>query len=316
MLSLTILGIVVTAGLGAWALRLSYRARYPGKITYIHESRISLFDSIVRNLPELTVLHHGAPIEENVVLLKGNFLNTGTKDVTEQMIYEPLTAALPDGHKWLSGQVTASSRAATAYIDSNDERVLTFAFNFLRSDEYIKFEGLVEVPSTAKRGDLSLCFDHGIVDTQKVGRAVTGESAYDVVLAFFLTTAALFFFVAVGILGGELLSPTTEIIYQVSNEQGNLVDVTIAPQATGILKVEGRDNPYFAESTVDAFFAECDCNPKVIREPRYVLESSVGGLILAIISVTILALMAIRRRQKRRISGLIAESTDGALRDT
>ena len=79
---LAIIGISATVVLGVYGIYLGFRTqRYPGRITFVKETCIGLFDSLVRNLPELSIQYDNEPVGENLVLLKGFILNTGTKDI-------------------------------------------------------------------------------------------------------------------------------------------------------------------------------------------------------------------------------------------
>lgn len=95
---LGIAGLAATIVLGGYSIYLVFRTqKYPGRITFVRESCIGLFDAVVRNLSELSIQYRDAPVGENLVLLKGCLLNTGTKDISPDMVEEPITATLPDG---------------------------------------------------------------------------------------------------------------------------------------------------------------------------------------------------------------------------
>jgi hypothetical protein len=55
---LTIFGILITLIFGIWSIILFVRKRSAGEITFVKESYINLFDSIVKYLPELSVLYN------------------------------------------------------------------------------------------------------------------------------------------------------------------------------------------------------------------------------------------------------------------
>jgi len=177
---LAIIGVGLTLILGILTIWLGIRRKYPAKITFFKEGCIGLFDSIVRNLPELSVLYKNSPISENIVLLKGFFLNNGSKDITEDMVKGKLTIVLPQGYRWLQGKVVSSSPEVRASITPNDTD-LVFDLGLFRCNEFIKFETLAELPSRqaenitngsksspTERLLSSLKFAHRISDTQKV----------------------------------------------------------------------------------------------------------------------------------------------------
>src|SRR5205085_6381415 len=113
---LAIAGTVATIVLGTWSIYLALKRRYPGRITLLKETSIGLFDSIVRNLPELAILYKGEPVSQSLVLLKGIFHNTGSIDITESMVEEKLTIHLPEGFKWLTGKVVSTSADVKANL--------------------------------------------------------------------------------------------------------------------------------------------------------------------------------------------------------
>ena len=52
---LAILGILVSATFGIWGVAYMIKSRYPGRITFVREQIIALFDSIVKNLDDLSI---------------------------------------------------------------------------------------------------------------------------------------------------------------------------------------------------------------------------------------------------------------------
>jgi hypothetical protein len=171
-----ILGVVVTCIFG-W---LALRRRYSGRITYFEESSIGLFDSIVRNIGDLKVLYKDEPVSKNVVLLKGYIMNTGYKDITQDMIEEPLALKLPDGFRWLDAKVVPSPTQVKASLTIRDAMTAEFDLGLFRENEHVKFEALAEVPTAHPESEIgkqesvnkklkdSLKLVHRIADTQKV----------------------------------------------------------------------------------------------------------------------------------------------------
>ena len=175
---LTVIGIFVSLLFGAWAVFLAPKRKYPGQLTFLQESYLPLFDAIVKNLPELKVSFRDEPAGEGLVLLKGALLNTGSKDITPDMIAENITMSLPEGYKWITAELVAHSPKVECIID-NDQQSLVFNMGLFRCSEYLRFETLVEVPieereseNTAENiGDKlrkAIKVNHRISDTQKV----------------------------------------------------------------------------------------------------------------------------------------------------
>jgi hypothetical protein len=142
---LTIFGIIATAVFFALGTYLTVKRRYTAQITFIKEDSLGLFDSIVKNLPELAVLYRDNPVSQGLVLLKGFLLNTGAKDITEPMVEEPLSIKLPEGFQWLTGRVVSASSKVQAKVNVKPSE-LTLQTGLFRCNEHIRFEALAEVP--------------------------------------------------------------------------------------------------------------------------------------------------------------------------
>lgn len=80
---LGIFGFIATLIFGVLSIYLYIRKRYPVSIVYIEEQAVGLFDSIVKNFPNITILHDNKVINESLVLLKGSIVNDGSADIKE-----------------------------------------------------------------------------------------------------------------------------------------------------------------------------------------------------------------------------------------
>ena len=174
---LAVISIAATVVLGIWGIFLMIKRKYPGQITFVRESCLGLFDSIVKNMPELAVQYNGTPVGEGLVLLKGSFLNTGSKDISESMVVEKVSISLPQNFRWLAAKIVSTSPKVHAQVSISD-RSLIFETGLFRCQEHIRFETLAEVPiknsADNKRGESIeerlnkvLRISHRITDTQK-----------------------------------------------------------------------------------------------------------------------------------------------------
>jgi len=179
---LGILGVSVSLLFGAWGVSLALSRRYPGEITFVREQTIALFDSIVRNLPELAVLYKKAPVSPNVVLIRGALVNTGRKDISSSMIDKPITLALPSGSHFLSASVISASSDVKASLAMPNANEIVLTNGLLRCNEFVRFQALAELApqdqavgkagagSLEERLEKFLKFEHRIEDTRAVRR--------------------------------------------------------------------------------------------------------------------------------------------------
>lgn len=171
---LGILGIIATILIGIVGFIFAKKKHYQGEITLLTEECISLFNDIVKNMPELQVFFMEQPVKENLVLFKGYFLNTGSKDITEQMVVNNLEITIPKGSKWINPKVVDSSDNVIANIKIKDDTSIIFDLGLFRCNEFIKFECLAEMLINDKNKSPSKFLEKNIEIKQRI--ADTGRT--------------------------------------------------------------------------------------------------------------------------------------------
>jgi hypothetical protein len=265
----TVFGVLATFVFGAWSLYYAIVGRrYPGRITFIREDCIGLFDSIIRNFPEIIISYQNNPVGQNLVLVKGAFLNTGTKDITEEMAAIPLTVVLPVGYRWLTARVVAASADSAPVIGlSTDKSRLAFDLGLFRCGEYLRFEALAEVPAeetvgkdnSAQRLQRALAFEHRIADTRKVDtteivmkasrRRSALQSAFMMSLNVVMSAAMLVWLL---FFSNPSLEGNLQFWYAPDKSKSALV--TITPRSDGKLHLKGVTEKFDAVVPVETFW--------------------------------------------------------------
>jgi hypothetical protein len=164
-------GILATVFIGIVGVIFSFiftvRPRYPGQLTYFHETPIRLLNDITGNLTDLTVSYKGKPVQKNITLLKGFLVNTGSKDITNEMVARPLRFELAEGCRWLAASAK-SQQDEEEHAEITEPKSVAFRLGLFRRDEFLRFEGLTEVIGGKEPGDVVLR-EHRIADTGKIG---------------------------------------------------------------------------------------------------------------------------------------------------
>jgi hypothetical protein len=114
--ALTVAGITATVVFGVWAIVIAIRYNRSVSITYAEDQAIALTDDITQNFPDLRIMFRGQPVSENLVLLKGYFINTGRRDITREMVEEKITLSLPEDFEWVECRVVESSPSLKASV--------------------------------------------------------------------------------------------------------------------------------------------------------------------------------------------------------
>jgi hypothetical protein len=265
---LTTLGVLATIVLGGWSIYLATRQRYPGRLSFVKESCLGLFDSIVKNLPELSVLYEDTPVKENLVLLKAYLLNTGRKDIAEGMTEEPLHIVVPDSFRCVTARVVSSSPNVRATVNIMSDTTLQFDIGLFRCDEHIRLEALVEVPEAgatpaskperkpSARLVESLTFHHRIADTGKV-HSTEIPPRTNRRLRRLLSIAVLY------LVGLPLVYAATywylgrpgRLDYQFESKEGKTVHVRVSPRLSGQVRLNGVGSPYEETMSLQEFTA-------------------------------------------------------------
>ena len=323
------LGVTVSLVFGTWGVVLMLRRRYPGEITIVLESCIGLFEDIVRNLPDLSVLYHGDPVSEGLVFLKASFLNSGKKDISPAMVEEELTLSLPDGFRWLSANIVDTSPKVQATIALTDS-TLVFDTGLFRCGEYIRFEALVEVPigktktkgartSIAKSFWVALSPTHRIADTQKVSKELLPRSSRR------SSPLKLYVFTLCFLLGIVLASATfyhfsgwpAQTNYLMPTDSGNMIEVEVKSYVDDRVRVRGVSDKNFKKTMTEAqFFSTEKLSQKLVpdKEEWYGLCAIFVLFVLVSLPVCLMLYRVDRKRKRlRRLLG-IPDDTEKKLR--
>jgi hypothetical protein len=171
-IALTISGIFLTIGFGAWALVLEYRKRKPARICYVHGGLAPLFEEVVTDLPQVHISFQGRSISGRAAVLRGAFQNCGHRDLEAKMVVSPLTIRLISGFRWLDvSGITASPRLLPHVAIQHDSETAAISFGPLfRRGEWLAFSALLGM-DTDKLVEFPLSFEHRIADLRPIERA-------------------------------------------------------------------------------------------------------------------------------------------------
>lgn len=279
---LAIISITATVVLGVWGIYIMVKRKYPGQITFVRESCLGLFDSIVKNMPELAVQYKGTPVGEGLVLLKGSLLNTGSKDISESMVEEKVSISLPENFRWLTAKVVSTSPKVQAHVAILDRSVV-LETSLFRCREHVRFEALAELPTEdpqgKKRGETiekrlikALTINHRIADTQKIKTKDLPPPDYGL-RRFKKRFVALGGSVVMGVVLIVVLCFTGmpgEFRFLIPSGDGRTIEVNARPRADGTLRVKGiQDKTYSKTVPAEQFFKTPDIVPKVVPDTLF-----------------------------------------------
>ena len=311
--ALTILGLLL-ALIGAPGLYyIFFKRPYPAQITFVVVDCLGLFESIVKHFPELAISYKDDPVGEGIVLLKGALLNTGSKDITKEMVEDRLCLELPDGFKWLQAKVVSSSPSVQAHIEQ-ETQTLTFDVGLFRCREFIQIECLAEVPMqndrTASIGarlfkDLSVT--HRIADTQKVNPVHLPDlrdAARHNKRLFIPLAAVLILGVSLAVMLFVNGIPS-KFHYHIASDSGERIEVTARPQANGDVLIRGvKQRSFKRQIPASDFFQTPNLEPKVVPKRLRKFDPLIAVFYI-LLPLIVFCGMFLEQRKARRIRGLL-----------
>ena len=147
---LAVFGIIVSGTFGFLGIRYALKNRNKPILSYIEESFIPLFRSIVKNMEDLEILYEKKPINPSLVMLKGCFINSGNIDIDSPIIYKPVSIKLPEDWKWIKAKIIDKPSDMKADCTINNSSELEFKWDLLKKGEFLRFDSLIEVPLNDK----------------------------------------------------------------------------------------------------------------------------------------------------------------------
>ena len=168
---LTIMGLLATFVFGFLSIDLFKRKRYPGKVTFVKQSSIGLFDSFVKNFNQISILFEDKPIKDNLIYIKGCFINDGDIDIEGEKIEKPISIVLPEKYNWVNCKITDTTKNLKANYTITDAKNIELNFGLFRKREFIQIEALIEASDDIENDDNIfelLKFSHRISQTQKI----------------------------------------------------------------------------------------------------------------------------------------------------
>lgn len=218
-----ILGLLSTLIFGFLSIYIFKVRLYSGKIAFIQEQVLGLFDSIVKNFHEIKITYDNENINQQIVLLKGALINNGSIDIKEDMVEERLCLVLPVSFKWLSAKIIDSSIGSKVHFELVDNKIFV-NLGLFRINEFIRFEALANISTDKNNGPAAeiftenLNFEHRIAETSKVEKVEIKNESYfyknrNMVLYLFITQLTLFLILGSIYYGTEIRKLAFDLSY-------------------------------------------------------------------------------------------------------
>ena len=167
-----VIGILI----GIWGIYITRKYRRIIQYNLVVINSIVLFDTIVKNIPELSISYKGSEINPDLILIECALVNTGTSAVLTDMIEEPVILLLPEEHKWVAVEKVISSPGMNIDLSLPVPQKMVINSGLFKVGDFIRFKALLLVPrdniifQTIKMGNLDkiISITHRIADMKDI----------------------------------------------------------------------------------------------------------------------------------------------------
>lgn len=308
----SILSVSVSAIFGVVGIYLTVKSRYSGRITFVNEQTIELFDAIGNYLDKLAVTYDGSEVNENLVLLNGAFINSGKFDITPDMVEQPITIKLPDGYKWLTGRVVDSSIKAS--LELTNENEISVSTGLFRCGEYVRFHALAQLPeaeddeSNSKRFKKALGFEHRIVNTKNIDETETkNRKESQKTLKRKGIPFLLMLLVLSGMIGFTIYQGFPKVmVYPYSVSSSLIEPVKVKTTNDDLVKIESTVSDFEAEEQFSEFIEKTEGKPS-LSEPEANIMFYIMASIQLLLIAGMLATQIFEYYRNRRLLKILGE---------
>jgi len=314
---LSILGIILTLGLGILSIRYALKFRNKLRLTYIHEACISLFRSIVQNMDGIEISYENKPINPSLILFKGSFINNGNMDIDNSIVHEPLCMKLPPAYIWLKAKIVNSSHDVKVNCRLRNPNELEFSWDLLKKDEFFRFDSLIQAKDDTNLTEIaletklrkSITFSHRItnLDSIEKERIPTVSKSRKIKRLLYAAT----FYILIGIsmcVYPFFVDPAREVGYQLKNAKGEIVDVRLKPRKEDIIEIKGIDHKFSEQLKIGDLFSKYQLTPIIIFDEsrKYVRYFNVTmGIISVVFSITVFVAYLLIKRKEDKLTALM-----------
>jgi hypothetical protein len=173
---LAVIGVIATVIFGIWAIIVTFQSSKKVQLTFALDRCTSLLNELSRSLENLIIQYKGKPVGDNLLLLRGYFINTGSRDISPSMVEDKIKLKIPENFEFVEIKVTECSPNLQASVSKLEKNVSEFSTGLWKVKEYFGFDALVNVqasktddsPTRSLRDGIN--FKHRIADSSNIIR--------------------------------------------------------------------------------------------------------------------------------------------------
>lgn len=238
-----IVGAIISYLIAKWQMKKN-------KIVHFSINSYDIGKGLSDEFPDFKLHFAGEALADNVMVLKGGFMNTGKNDIDGLKGENDIKMILPKECKIKAITVSPSTDGLTITATKDDEKdnILSFGISeIFKTDEYFRYTAIVEMSNGFKDISEAIEYHHRIKDTSKIYNLNIGERRSPVKRKRFIYYTAFIFFLCIL---EFILSLYPGVHYKIIDKKTNKeVSVHVDP-SSNIYVCEGIHIPFVSGSVI------------------------------------------------------------------
>lgn len=146
------------------------------KIVHFSINSYDIGKGLSNEFPEFQLHFGNEGLADNVLVLKGGFMNTGRNDINALKGDDDIKIILPEECKVKAVIVSPSTEGLIVTTNKDKENIINFGIHELfKSNEYFKYTAIVETSKEIEVLYNDLKFQHRILNTERIHNVYIGQ---------------------------------------------------------------------------------------------------------------------------------------------
>lgn len=166
-----IIGAIISYFIAKWQMKKN-------EITHFSLNSFDVGKGLHNDFPEFKLTYEGKELSDEVLVLKGGFINTGRNDITGLKNNSDIKIILPEGCslKKIIIKKPTNELGVKAEINENASNIIDFCIDEkLMSGEGFEYTALIETTKEIKNLHRQIEFKHRIANTSKIKNEFIGQ---------------------------------------------------------------------------------------------------------------------------------------------
>jgi hypothetical protein len=164
-----IVGAIISYFIAKWQMKKN-------EIVHFSINSYDIGKGLSDEFPDFKLHFAGEVLADNVMVLKGGFMNTGRNDINGLKGENDIKMILPEECKFRTVKVTSSTEDLLVNANISSKNIINFGINeIIKANEYFKYTAILETSKEVKNISEKIKIQHRILNTDEIKDVYIGE---------------------------------------------------------------------------------------------------------------------------------------------